>query len=116
MGLDDADLTNFLSRLTININAEQDSTQFQNIISRLKLIFNCDDFEAEHYYYNNALKIVSHAAKQGEINQRRITKKDFLDNINKKELLFNKWFVHFIRRTEVFFGTQKKIFFICKCK
>ncbi|KAA6318198.1 hypothetical protein EZS27_031764 [termite gut metagenome] len=110
LGLDDADLTKFLSRLTINVNAEQDSTQFQNIISRLKLIFNCDDFEAEHYYYNNALKIVSHAAKKNDANQRRIRKCDFLNQINKKEVLFNKWFIHFRGEQKYFSELRKKYF------
>jgi hypothetical protein len=108
--LEDNDLYNFLSRLTININAEQDATQFQNIISRLKQLFNCDDFEAEHYYYNNALKIVSHTAKQSKITQRRITKKEFLSNINNKELLFNKWFIYFKGEQKYFSELRKKYF------
>jgi hypothetical protein len=95
LGLNDNDLSDFLARLKIDINEEQDSIQFKNIIIKLKQKFNCKDFEAENYYYNNALKVVSHAAKQSKINQRRITKCDFLDKINKKKVLFNKWFVQF---------------------
>ena len=93
LGLNDADLINFLTKLEIDINAEEYSTQFKSIISKLKQLFKCDDFEAEHYYYNNALRVVSHAAKQPNTTQRKIIKKDFLNQINKKEILFHKWFL-----------------------
>ena len=110
LGLSDNDLTDFLSKLTIDINAEKDSIQFQSIISKLKLLFSCDDFEAEHHYYNNALKVVSHTAKQSDINQRRITKRDFINQINKKEILFNKWFVEKKGEKSYYAELRKKYF------
>ena len=93
LGLNDTELLNFLTFLSVDINAEEDLVQFNNIISNLKRVFNCDNFEAEHYYYSNALRIISHAAKQSDINLRRITKNNFIEQINKKEILFNKWFL-----------------------
>lgn len=93
LGLSDSELADFLTFLSVNINAEEDSAQFKKIISGLQTTFRCDDFEAEHYYYNGALKIISQAAKQNDSSRRRITKKEFLDQINNKEILFNKWFV-----------------------
>lgn len=110
LGLDDNDLAVFISKLTIDINAEQDSTQFQNIIAKLKQLFNCDDFEAEHYYYNNALKIVSHKAKQSDMNLRKITKRDFIRQINKKEILFNKWFEKLKGEKAYYLDLRKKYF------
>jgi hypothetical protein len=110
LGLDDNDLTVFLSRLTIDISAEQDSTQFQNIIAKLKQLFSCDDFEAEHYYYNNALKTVSHKAKQSDMNLRKITKGDFTRQINKKEILFNKWFEKLKGEKAYYSNLRKKYF------
>ncbi len=91
--LNDTDLADFLSKLEIDINAKEDNIQFQNIISKLKDLFKCDDFEAEHYYYNNALTIISHIAEKSDTAQRKITKQDFINQINKKEILFNKWLV-----------------------
>jgi hypothetical protein len=91
--LKDSELSDFLTFLFVDINAEEDSIQFNNIINDLKATFSCDDFEAEHYFYNNALRIVSHTAKQSDVSQRKITKKEFLEHINKKEILFNKWFL-----------------------
>lgn len=110
LGLNDNDLTTFLSKLTIDVNAEEDSVQFQNIISKLKQLFDCDDFEAEHYYYNNALKIVSHTAKLGDINQRKITKKNFISQVNKKEILFNKWFVQ-LKSEKMYYAKLKTKYF-----
>jgi hypothetical protein len=92
LGLNDTDLADFLAKLTINIHAENDSTQFNNIITKLMQEFNCDDSDAE-YYYNNALTVISHTAKQNNTAQRKITKKNFINQINKKEFLFNKWFL-----------------------
>jgi hypothetical protein len=110
LGLDDNDLAVFLSKLTIDINAEQNSMQFQNIIARLKQIFNCDDFDAEHYYYNNALQVVSHTAKQSDINRRKITKEWFISQINKKEILFSKWFKQLKGEKAYYSDLRKKYF------
>jgi hypothetical protein len=110
LGLNDVDLADFLAKLTIDIDAEEDSIQFQDIISKLKQLFNCDDFEAEHYYYNNALKIVSHTAKQSDINQRKIIKRDFIQQINKKEILFNTWFMQLKGEKSFYAELRKKHF------
>ena len=108
--LNDDDLGEFLKKLAININAEDDSAQFQDILSKLKQLFNCDDFEAEHYYYNNALKIVSHIAKQSDINERKIIKSDFVKQINKKEILFSKWFIQLKGEKYYYTELRKKYF------
>lgn len=93
LNFSDSDLKTFLTFLSINIKAEEESIQVNSIINDLKNTFSCDDFEAENYYYNNALKVVSHMAKQSDVNERRITKKEFLEKIDKKEILFNKWII-----------------------
>lgn len=93
LDLSDTDLDNFISCLVININAKQYDEQLQNIIALLQTIFSCSDFEAEHYYYNNALKVIKNLAIQEDEKNRLIRKKDFLSQINKKEILFNSWFI-----------------------
>ena len=108
--LNDNILADFLAKLTININAEQYSTQLHNIISKLKDLFGCDNFEAEHYYYNNALRIVSHVAKQSDVSQRKMVKKDFMQQINKKEILFNKWFTQLKGEMAYYTELRKKYF------
>lgn len=112
LDLSDYELSNFLSFLSVDINAEEYSAQLNNIINDLKRTFSCDDFEAEHYYYNNALKIVSNLATQSNVNKRRISKKEFLQCINKKKILFNMWFLqskgereHYKRLKNQYFST-----------
>ncbi|MEA5070319.1 MAG: DUF4297 family anti-phage-associated protein [Petrimonas sp.] len=110
LGLSDDELSDFLTFLSIDINAEENSIQFSNIINNIKNAFGCDNFEAEHYYYNNALKVVSHIAKQSNLRQRRISKREFLEQINKKEILFNKWFLQY-KGERVYYTTLRKQYF-----
>lgn len=51
LGLNDEDLTEFLSLLSININAKDYNDQLKNILALLKKEFNCSDFEAENFFY-----------------------------------------------------------------
>lgn len=110
LNINDSVLSDFLTFLSVDINAQEDSVQFNNIINDLKRAFSCDDFEAEHYYYNNALRVVSHAAKQSDINQRKITKKVFFEHINKKEILFNKWFLQSRSEKKHYTALRKQYF------
>jgi len=93
LGISDDDLQKFIDSLTIDINAKEYQLQLTDIISSLSTIFSCDIFEAEYYFYNNALNEIRKIAIEDNISNRRISKKDFLDKINKKKVLFNKWFL-----------------------
>lgn len=110
LGLNDGDLSDFLSLLTINIKAEEDSAQFKTIINLLKKQFDCDDFEAEHYYYNNALRLISHIAKKENVKERQLTKSNFITQIDKKEILFNNWFLQ-LKTEKKHYAAVKKQFF-----
>lgn len=93
LGFSDADLQEFINALTIDVNAKEYQLQLTNIITALSTNFSCDTFEAEYYFYNNALNEIRKIAIEENISNRRISKKDFLDKINKKKILFNKWFL-----------------------
>ncbi len=93
LGFSDADLQEFINSLSIDINAKEYQLQLTDIISTLSTIFSCDIFDAEYYFYNNALNEVRKIAIEDKIGNRRISKKDFLEKINKKKILFNKWFL-----------------------
>ncbi len=56
--LTDADLEEFLKRLTINIRAVEFDTQFREVIDILQTIFNAKPFSAEYFYYNNSLAVI----------------------------------------------------------
>ena len=93
LNLSDTDLQDFLNLLSIDINAKSYNEQFNNILTSLMNIFSCDKFEAEYYYYNNALNEIRRIAIENNISDRKISKRDFVDKIDNKQLLFNKWFV-----------------------
>jgi hypothetical protein len=92
LGLDDTDLNEFISRLSIDIMAKNYDIQFTDILENLRGIFNCSLFEAENYYYNNSLKVIKELAIQGNVGNRTISKVDFIRKIDNKQFLFNEWF------------------------
>jgi hypothetical protein len=91
LGLNDTDLIEFISRLSIDIMAKNYEIQFSEILDKLRGIFNCSPFEAENYYYNNSLKVIKELSIQGDVENRTISKVDFITKIDNKELLFNEW-------------------------
>ncbi len=93
LGLSDGDLQEFINSLTIDINAKEYQLQLTDIISSLSTTFSCDIFDAEYYFYNSALNEIRKIAIEDDIRKRKISKKDFLDNINNKRVLYNKWFL-----------------------
>jgi hypothetical protein len=65
LNLSDLHLAEFLELLEIDINAKQFEVQFKDIIQLFKSYFpNCSDFVAEHFFYNNALRVIRDLAKE----------------------------------------------------
>lgn len=95
IGASDADLCLFISHLEIDINAQEYSEQLNSVLDLLKTCFNCTDFEAEHFYYNNALNAIRELAIKDNLKDRLISKSEFLKRINYKSILFNRWFIEF---------------------
>ncbi|KAE8755632.1 hypothetical protein FSO04_33240 [Paraburkholderia madseniana] len=93
LGLDDNDLANFLSVLTVDIHAPELEKQFQDVIDHLEVEFNCKPFSAEFFYYNNALRVIRELSIQSDPVKRTITKKQFLERVDTASILFNEWFV-----------------------
>lgn len=56
LGLSDADLTDFLSLLDIDVNAASFENQFAQVIRELQTAYRCTPFEAEYFYYNLMLR------------------------------------------------------------
>ncbi|MCI6190133.1 MAG: hypothetical protein MSA89_09080 [Clostridium sp.] len=91
----DEQLDKFISLLEINIYAEDFDELENKVINKLCKQFSCSQIEAELYYYNNALRLVKALATQESVTNRKITRKDFIEKINNKEMLFEKWFLQF---------------------
>lgn len=108
--LTDKDLEEFIELLKIDIYAQEFQQQMQDIFKTLVDVFKCTLFEAEHYYYNNALNVIKSIAIYKAPGERELSKGEFLRRINKKEILFNKWFYFYRTQKEVFRKIRKEYF------
>ncbi|WP_234110546.1 MULTISPECIES: DUF4297 family anti-phage-associated protein [Chryseobacterium] len=109
--IDDIQLIDFLTLLEIDINAKDYEEMLNDIYKAIKSqISNCDDFEAKHFYYNNALKVISTLARQEDILNRKISKKEFISQINSKQFFFHKWFIQ-IKGKKIFFKDLRSKYF-----
>jgi hypothetical protein len=91
-GITDAKLNSFIRQFKFIFGMEF-KTQQQEVIQKLKIKFNCADFEADTLYYNNALRIVIDKAIRRNTSQRVITKAEFISGIDCSKKLFNEWFI-----------------------
>lgn len=110
LGLSDLQLDDFISLLNIDINALEYQSQISKISNLFLKQFNCKDFEAEHFYYNNALKVIKDIAVQEDISEREISKSDFLERIDFKRVLFNAWFATFKGEAKLFSELRSQYF------
>ncbi len=95
LNLDDSQLEEFLNLLVVDINAKSYEEQEKQIFTQMCKIFKCDMFEAEYYYYNNALRIVKDIATEQAEKKRVLSKHEFLGLINHKGMLFDSWYIEF---------------------
>ncbi len=108
--LTDLQINAFLKQLDIDVNAVSFDEQEKNIFHMFKKLFNCNDFEAEYFYYNNSLRVVKDLATKQKVTDRTITKAEFLDRINIKEHFFNIWFIK-KNSIETYCMTMRKQYF-----
>lgn len=93
LALSDADLEEFLKRLTIDVRAKEFDEQFRDVVGYLRTNFGGTAFSAEYFYYNNALAIIRELSISPAPADRTITKRAFLERIDISSVLFNEWFV-----------------------
>lgn len=110
LGLSDAELVEFLSFLSIDINAASFEEQFTEVIRQLQSAFGCSPFEAEYFYYNNALSLIRELSIQPVPTNRTIAKKSFLKRVDTSGVLFNEWFVR-KKGDKAYFAALKKEYF-----
>ncbi|WP_345869038.1 DUF4297 family anti-phage-associated protein [Shewanella algae] len=110
LGLSDTDLAEFLSLLDIDINAASFEDQFAEVIRELQAAYRCTPFEAEYFYYNNALALTRWLSIESLPDKRTITKKSFLERSDTSGVLFNEWFVR-MRGEKAHFAALRKEYF-----
>lgn len=108
--LTDIQLDDFISLLDIIISALEYQSQVSKISTLLMKQFGCKAFEADHFFYNNALKVIKDIAVEGNIAKRKISKADFLKKIDFKRVLFNDWFVTYKGKEKLFAELRTQYF------
>lgn len=108
--LTEPQLNDFISLLDINISAIEYGSQVSKISTLLMTQFRCHSFEAENFFYNNALKVIKDIAVENNITNRRISKSDFLTRINFKRVLFDEWFIAYKGKAKLFTELRKQYF------
>ena len=92
LGITDAQLAHFQTLLEININAPSYEIQQSQVMALLKSqVPSCQDEDAQAFYYPNAINVIQGLAIMTDMNDRKITKANFLANINCKEIIFSRW-------------------------
>lgn len=110
LNLSDSELKMFIDNLVINIHADEYNCQRSKIIKELSILFSCDDLESEYYYYTNAINVIQKLSISSNINDRMISKEDFLRQIDKKQIIFNKWLIQEKGENEYFKRIKENFF------
>lgn len=92
-GASDLDVEKFVKSLTLDINAPSFDDQQRAINAELERCLSCSAQEAEFFYYNNALNAVRKLCSNRDPGKRRITKREFLEAISTKDILFSRWLI-----------------------
>lgn len=117
LGITGQQLAAFRSLLDIDVNAPSYDDQQTKLLDLLKsAIPECNDVDAELFYYPSAINVIQGLAIQAEEAKRKITKKTFLKKVDRKEIVFSTWlrekfgadyYARSIRRKHFYFGRTK---------
>lgn len=88
----DAQLVNFLNLLEINLHAQSYDKQQKHLNGLLaSQIPSCNSVDAEIFYYPSAVNVIQKLAVQANEKDRKITKAQFVSQVNRKEIVFSLW-------------------------
>lgn len=110
LNLSDDNLLEFISLLEIDINAPSFDEQNKLILKKLEELFNCDEFEAEIFYYSNALRRIKELVVLKEKSCRKVNKNEFIESIDNKEIIFEKWQHQLLGKEKLYNKIRKKYF------
>ncbi|GAB4061476.1 DUF4297 family anti-phage-associated protein [Uliginosibacterium sediminicola] len=89
LGLSGPQLAAFRSLLDIDVNALSYDAQQTKLLKLLELaIPGCSDVDAKVFYYPSAINVIQRLAIQADEARRKITKKNFLREVNSKDVIF----------------------------
>lgn len=97
--ISDETIEKFLDKFKLILSTSFELHQ-KSTYETLKMEFNLTKDEELEIYYSNALKVVYDLSIQRQEDMRKITKKDFKEKINLKNILFNYWYIKLKSKNE----------------
>ena len=92
LGITGSQLAAFRSLLDIDVNAPSYDAQQTKLLELLKsAIPGCSDVDAKVFYYPSAINVIQSLAIQVDETKRAITKANFLQKVNRKDVVFSAW-------------------------
>jgi hypothetical protein len=110
LDVSDAELEDFLKRLSIDVNAAKFDDQFKTIIDGLVKQFECSSFAAEFFYYNSALRVIKELAIEPDEALRATTRTAFIKRIDTSSYLFDEWFIAKLGAAKYYRGLRNEFF------
>lgn len=108
--LTDGDLRKFLGRLELQLDANSYEEQCEEVIYQLQLVIGCTEYDARFFYYNNAVAFVKRIAIKKTRPSRTVTRRQFLNEIENKQELFDKWYTEFVGYEKYYKAVRKQFF------
>lgn len=90
VGATDDDLKGFASQFSLELCSEYKEHK-RIVIEKLASTLSVTQLEAEEYIYPSSLTLISRLASNKKIEDRTITKNDFLQKIKPKHAVYNAW-------------------------
>lgn len=88
----DTQLNAFLAQFKLVFGKKFEDQQSE-VVNRLKTHFNCSEFQADTFYYNNALRKIIDTSIVADIDLRRLSKSQFITSIDTRQKVFNEWYI-----------------------
>jgi hypothetical protein len=99
LALTDEQLADFLALLDVNVNAPSYDAQKEKMSKLLvREVDGCTSEDAQIFFYPMAINVVQGLALEADVAQRKITKAQFLNAINRKDVVFNVWLRDYMGR------------------
>lgn len=110
LGLSDQDLTDFIERIELLLDANTYEEQIEEIVSQIVAVLHCNEYEARFFYYNNAVSFVKEVAVKKTKAARTVSKKKFLEAIGNKKHLFDQWYIEYVGFEKYYRAARKQYF------
>ena len=111
LSLLDSDISDFISKLKININAESYENQEKTVKNKLCEVLGCNKQSVE-LYYCNALLMIKQLSTSLKISDRTISREDFVQKIKSVDYQFDRWLLN-RKGKDAFAKVIRKKYFSC---